>query len=239
MVVHGHQIPLEVVGTMIEMADVAWNAIEHRMDRKVAPKREDEVARIRSENQRLKTLLADNLSVLQDISQASSLAKDCPPDSQLYARLSAVVDTPNFLATLESLNQELEFSPDGDLLCTKDQDVQDVLINGDEGNPNWWVLVKHDMDPDRMDEASGIDDENYVVISEENVVDGIATFIGRCILENPKSKMMSAQELQKAVTKAMGDIRSRGKLKSVWEAGKIIYALSIWGIFLAGIQSFL
>lgn len=236
MVGHGHQIPLEVVGTMIEMADVAWNAIEHRKERKVVPKGDEEVARIRSENHRLKTLLADNLSILQGISQASSLSKDCPPD--LYARLLAVVDTPNFLSTLESLNQELESRTDGNLLCTKDQDVQDVqdvLINGGEGNPNLWVLVKHDTEPDRMEEASGIDDENYVVISEENVVDGIGSFIGRCILENPKSKAMSPQELQKAVTKALGDIRSWGKFKNVWEAGKFIYALSIWGIFLAGL----
>ncbi|XP_020691681.1 uncharacterized protein LOC110106220 [Dendrobium catenatum] len=230
MVGHGHQIPLEVVGTMIEMADVAWNAIEHRRERNVVLKVEEEAARIRSENERLKTLLAENISVLQGISQASSLAKDCPAD--LYTRLLAVVDTQNFLAKLESLNQELESRPDGNLLCTKDQDV---LINGDEGNPNRWVLVKHDMDPDHMEEASGIDDENYIVISEENVVDGIANFIGRCILENPKSKILSSQELQKAVTKALGDIRSRGKFKSVWEAGKIIYTMSLWGIFLAGL----
>ncbi|XP_020584436.1 uncharacterized protein LOC110027378 [Phalaenopsis equestris] len=233
MVGHGHQIPLEVVGTMIEMADVAWNAIEHRRERKVPPKGEEEVARIRSENQRLKTLLAENLSILQGISQASSLARDCPPD--LYARLLAVVDTPNFLATLESLNLELECRPDGDLLFTKDQDMQDVLISGGEGNPNRWVLVKHDMDPDSTEEASGIDDENYVVISEENVVDGLAIFIGRCVLENPISKTMSPQEIQKAVAKALGEIRSWGLLKNVWEAGKVIYTLSIWGIFLAGL----
>ncbi|KAK8966528.1 hypothetical protein KSP40_PGU013569 [Platanthera guangdongensis] len=219
---------------MIEMADVAWNAIEHRMERNAATKEEQEIARIRSENQRLKLLLAENLSLLQDILQDPSLANDCPPD--LHTRLLAVVGNPNFLSTLESLNHES--NPDADLLCTKactDQDMVDVINNVDGGNSNRWVLVKRDLDPDRMEEACAIDNENYVLINEENVVDGIANFIARGILENPKSKTISPEELQKAVTKALCDLRGRGKLKSLWEAGKIIYALSTWGIFIAGL----
>ena len=41
--------------------------------------------------------------------------------------------------------------------------------------------------PNKVEEWSEIDDENYVVISEEHVVDGVANFIARCILANPKS----------------------------------------------------
>lgn len=42
---------------------------------------------------------------------------------------------------------------------------------------------------DNLEETSGIDNENYVIIREENVVDGIAEFIAKCIHENPKSKV--------------------------------------------------
>lgn len=37
------------------------------------------------------------------------------------------------------------------------------------------------------EEKSEIDNENYVVVTEELVVDGVATFMARCILANPKS----------------------------------------------------
>lgn len=63
------------------------------------------------------------------------------------------------------------------------------MIDVDHGEPSWWVWVTHDIVPDCLEEVSGIDNENYVIISEENVVDGVAYFIARCILENPKSKV--------------------------------------------------
>lgn len=79
MVGHGHAIPLEVVGTMIEMADVAWSAVEHRRERK-AEAAEDEISHLKAENLRLRTVLADNLAVLQRLYKSPSVSNDCPPD---------------------------------------------------------------------------------------------------------------------------------------------------------------
>jgi hypothetical protein len=84
---HG-AIPMEVVGTMIEMADVAWHALDHRKHRvKASPEKspaaampEEELERLRSENLRLKSQLADNLAVLQSIYKVPSFSKDCPTD---------------------------------------------------------------------------------------------------------------------------------------------------------------
>lgn len=65
----------------------------------------------------------------------------------------------------------------------------DVPINVDDGKVSWWVWVTSEIAPKSLEEVSGIDDENYVIITEEDVVDGIANFIARCILENQKSKV--------------------------------------------------
>lgn len=43
------------------------------------------------------------------------------------------------------------------------------------------------MIPNDVEEQSGIDDENYLVVCEEHVVDGVANFMARCILSNPKA----------------------------------------------------
>ncbi|KAJ3702898.1 hypothetical protein LUZ61_006603 [Rhynchospora tenuis] len=230
---HG-AIPMEVVGTMIEVADVAWHALEHRKHRVKASSEpevgeEEELEMLRSENLRLKAQLADNLEVLQSIYKAPSVSKDCPPD--LYERLIASVDSANYLKKLESLHEESVAEP------TKpgsEEHSGDVSINVD-GELSWWVWVTEKLDLQNLEEPSGIDNDNYVIISEENVIDGIACFIARCILENPESKTLSPQELHKAVTRAIAGIKERMNWKNIWEAGKVIYSLSTWGIFLAGL----
>ncbi|XP_010926427.1 uncharacterized protein [Elaeis guineensis] len=237
MVGHGHAIPLEVVGTMIEMADVAWSALEYRRERKAEAAEEDEIAQLKAENLRLKTVLADNLAVLQGLSKSPSISKDCPPD--LYTRLVAAADSSSFLAKLESLHQESTDLPNGKFPSSEATGTNlnsvEIMVDVDHGEPSWWVWVTHDIVPGCLEEVSGIDNENYVIISEENVIDGIADFIARCILENPKSKDLTPEELQKTVTRVLGGIKDRSKWRNVWEAGKIIYTLSTWGIALVGL----
>jgi hypothetical protein len=66
-----------------------------------------------------------------------------------------------------------------------------VEIGGNMGNgkKGSWVFVACNTDDANLEEISGIDDENYVIINEEDIVDGLATFVARCILEDPKSKV--------------------------------------------------
>ncbi|EHA8588545.1 putative Dihydrodipicolinate synthase [Cocos nucifera] len=174
---------------MIEMADVAWCAVEYRRERK-ADAAEDEISHLKAENLRLRTVLADNLAILQSLYKCPPVSKDCPPD--LYTRLVAAVDSSSFLTKLESLHQESTDLPNGKPPSSEatggNLNAVEIMIDVDHGEPSWWVWVTHEIDPNCLEEVSGIDNENYVIISEENVVEGIAHFIARCILENPKSK---------------------------------------------------
>lgn len=65
----------------------------------------------------------------------------------------------------------------------------EVLINVDHDQPSWWVWVTDDMVPSKVEERSGIDDENYVIITEEHVVDGIANFMAKCMISHPKARV--------------------------------------------------
>lgn len=64
-----------------------------------------------------------------------------------------------------------------------------ILINVDQENPSWWVWVTDEMAPSNVEEWSGIDDESYVVVNEEHVVDGVANFMAKCIFSNPKAQV--------------------------------------------------
>ncbi|MBA0793287.1 hypothetical protein Gohar_017704, partial [Gossypium harknessii] len=177
----------------------------------------------------------------------------------LYARLVSTVDSRDFLTRLKSLNESdirIEFpfkEASGD-----DIHSAEVLINVDQKEPSWWVWVTDEMVPSNVEEWSGIDDENYIVVSEEHVVDGVANFMAKCLLSNPKAQTLTPEELQKskfasycnyvfnfqmclplymfaAMLKALEDVRKLEKVLSIWHAGKMFYVLSTWGLTLAGL----
>lgn len=61
------------------------------------------------------------------------------------------------------------------------------MITVDQEEPSWWVWVFEDMVSTNAEEKSGIDNENYIVVGEEHVVHGVANFMARCIVANPKA----------------------------------------------------
>lgn len=71
----------------------------------------------------------------------------------------------------------------------------EILTSLDHEEPSWWVWVNEEMIPNDVEEQSGIDNENYLVVSEEHVVDGVANFMARCILSNPKALVCDDQML--------------------------------------------
>ncbi|OEL28539.1 hypothetical protein BAE44_0010443 [Dichanthelium oligosanthes] len=277
-----HKIPLEVAHTLVEIAEVARYAYNHRPGHHVADDGDpdklpagadgggcasEEAERLREENAMLRARLADDLSLLRELHGAPCVSKECPPD--LYNRLMAAVNNASFLAHLEKLQDEsacqhAELSsgnlkepnslPFSALIEPEVEigDIPDKMGNGKKGS---WVLVACDKAGANLEEISGIDNENYVIINEDDIVDGIATFVARCILEDPKSKSLSPAQLQKgmsilhtalklnitpvnscpAVAKALDSMKARWRWSTFWEAGQIIYILTTWGITLAGL----
>ncbi|KAJ9146318.1 hypothetical protein P3X46_028599 [Hevea brasiliensis] len=246
----GRHGAIEAAKTVIEVADVAWKAMEfthhHQLhnhnhenqekDAKCATI-DEELESLRSENQRLRNQLEQNLKLLQNLSESPCLLNDCPPD--LYSRLVATVDSENFLVRLKSLQQAsanktmIEFpfkEATGD-----DIHSAEILINVSHEEPSWWVWVTEEMVPNQVEEQSGIDDENYVVVTEEHVVDGVANFMAKCILSNPKAKSMTPEELQKTVAKALGGVSKFEKILDIWHAGQLFYTLATWGLALWGL----
>ncbi|GLT47097.1 hypothetical protein SLA2020_208160 [Shorea laevis] len=234
---------VEVAKTVLEVADVAWAAAErcHRFhhngthdnqDKSEAAK-DKELESLKSENRRLRNLLEQNLKLLHNISESPAVLNNCPPE--LYARLVATVDSTDFLIRLKSLHEaktKLEF-PFKE--ATGDMHSAEILVNVDHEEPSWWVWVTDEMVPSNVEEWSGIDDENYIIVSEEHVVDGVANFMAKCILSNPKAQNLTPEELQKTLVKALGSIGKMDKIMNIWNAGKTFYMLSTWGLALAGL----
>ncbi|KZV14121.1 hypothetical protein F511_44388 [Dorcoceras hygrometricum] len=236
-------VSVEAAKTVLEVADLAWTALECR-HRHIHHDTEppsgvvgEDAEPLRSENQRLRLLLEKNLMLLQEMSASPALSQNCPPD--LHEKLLSAVSDGRFLNELESLRENL----DGCATCKfpfddpsgADLEKVEVLVNVDSEEPSWWVWVSEEMVPSKIEEKSGIDNESYVIVSEEQVVDGVAYFMARCILANPKTQNLTPQELQKALMKAMGGISTVERMINIWHAGMLFYTLATWGLALASL----
>ncbi|CAJ2674452.1 unnamed protein product [Trifolium pratense] len=238
---------VEVAKTVLEVADVAWTAVEcgHHLrhhDHTVTPNDNDnypsdhDLESLQSENRRLRNLLDQNLKLLYNLSESNSFINNCPPD--LHVRLAATVRSDEYLTRLKCIQQET--ANGGNQFPFKeatevDYQSADILINVDSQEPSWWVWVADETDPINYEECSGIDDESYLIISEEHVVDGVANFMARCIMSNPKALKLSPEELQQNLSKAFAGTSKLERVLDIWNAGKLFYALSTWGLALAGL----
>lgn len=91
----GHHA-MEVTKTVLEVADVAWTAVEvyhhhhnHHSDEgenheestnPITDPRDRELEALRKENLRLRTLLEANLKLFETLAESAALSHDCPKD---------------------------------------------------------------------------------------------------------------------------------------------------------------
>ncbi|CAN6480141.1 unnamed protein product [Victoria cruziana] len=235
---HGGAHPLEVVETVLEVADVAWAALERRHDSRLCATAQEErlfadgeLEWQRAENRRLREIIEENTNVFEALQRSLSLSKDCPDD--LYEQLLKTLKTSSFLKQLDFLKKSSSASSKSDILFKEING--ETLVSVELEEPCWWVLVADEVASNAVEELSEIDDESYLIVNEQHVVDGIANFMARCVVLNPKSQALTPEELHKVLLKAFGHVSHKDKIRKLWHAGKILYALSTWGIALAGL----
>ncbi|KAK6114840.1 hypothetical protein DH2020_007109 [Rehmannia glutinosa] len=219
------RVSMEVAKTVLEVADVAWTAVEcchhhHHHDERPPPLPElkgggdSDTGALRSENERLRQLLEKNLNLLQQISSSPTLLQNCPSD--LHDRLLEAVNSKRFTSELESLRENSTSKFPFDEPTGADLEKAYKLVNVDHEEPSWWVWVSEEMVPINSEEESGIDNENYVIISEEHVVDGVVNFMSRCILANPKTQFVSRpcySETGRTWSPSLEQIGAKGHIK--------------------------
>ncbi|KAL5704302.1 hypothetical protein ACHQM5_022750 [Ranunculus cassubicifolius] len=234
--------PLKMANTVLEVADVAWKAMEFRerhqhhhnhspsIEKALIESEEQQIESLRNENIRLRDILEENLKLLKGLSDCPNVSDDCPPD--LFKKLSATVESANFLTQLDSLHQASLSDPSNHFPFNKATGADlEIIVDMGLKEPSLWVWVAQPSG----EELSGIDNEAYVMVTEEIVVDGVANFIAQCILSNPKAKALKPEELQKLVAKALAGMNKLDYMFKIWHAGQIFLALSTWGFTLAGL----
>lgn len=244
MTVVTHIPRLEVIETAAEVADLAIKAFQHKEES--SHQLRYELDKQLSENQRLRAELENVCKAVQKIQLLhngclnkyedpavcgirDTRQDDCPSD--LYERVRNTVESPSFLTKLNTLTESGEVTVDDPGLIEVEGDT---MVNVSLEDPSWWLWVTDDMVPSNVVEKCGLDNEGFIVVTEEDIMDAISVFIANCILSDSHGKNITPEQLQKFISTALESMNRRNKIKKLWNTGKFMYSATTWGITAIG-----
>ncbi|KAK6125238.1 hypothetical protein DH2020_040982 [Rehmannia glutinosa] len=74
-----------------------------------------------------------------------------------------------------------------------------------------------------------LETEDYVLVRQEDIMEGIASFMAAYLLSLEQTKDMTPNQLQEALRKTFSLERKKGKLRKAWDGSKVIYNVASWG----------
>ncbi|KAL3677799.1 hypothetical protein R1sor_020755 [Riccia sorocarpa] len=236
---------VEVAFHVAEVADVAWGAIGRHRDHVAAEKAvekefvgaEEALEKERLENQKLRAAIKQYEDALQmelerqgskqSLSESLMLSKETAPD--LYDELKKKVESPAFLEKLKNL------PPHDSRHAYLPKSIEDCVFDSEDPN-HWQWISDHDMFAmETKEEKDGLDSEGYVMVNQDDFVDAMANFLAKYISAIPQAKTMAPKELQQTLLKAFATAEKKGKLRRLWETGKLLYTATSWGATVFGL----
>ncbi|KAH9324695.1 hypothetical protein KI387_004873, partial [Taxus chinensis] len=113
----------------------------------------------------------------------------------------------------------------------------DILVNSDLDDASRWLWVTEDAALTKREEKSSLDGQNYIIVTEEDIVEGIALFMARIVAANPQSKNLSPEQLQSTISSTFANMKQTNIIHKLLSAGKVIYTVASWGLALYGLYT--
>ncbi|XAR48509.1 hypothetical protein NMG60_11031357 [Bertholletia excelsa] len=149
----------------------------------------------------------------QEAGEGSSSPCSDQETEELCDLLKSRLECPDFLRKLESAQS---LAP------------QNIAEEGSS-----WDLIN---DSDIWEgECTNLDQEDYIVVKQEDIVDGIACFMAAYLLSLKQTKDLTPNQLQEALSKTFSVKKKKGKLRKAWDGTKVIYNVASWGATAIGI----
>ncbi|CAH8384642.1 unnamed protein product [Eruca vesicaria subsp. sativa] len=99
----------------------------------------------------------------------------------------------------------------------------------EEEGSSWDVVSEDDI------LGVGGTEDDYVVVREEDIADGIACFMATYLSSLKQTKDISPDQLQKALSTMFSVKKRKGKLRKAWEGSKVIYNVASWSATAIGL----
>lgn len=150
---------------------------------------------------------------LDDSGQGSSTTPADTETDELRDLLKSRVECSDFLQKLENAQAS-------------------VPQNLAEEGSSWDMVSENDLWEGGNPELDG---EDYVLVRQEDIVDGIACFMAAYLLSLKQTKDLTPNQLQDALSKTFSLKKKKGKLRKAWDGSKVIYNVASWGATAIGI----
>ncbi|KAK6940232.1 hypothetical protein RJ641_029763 [Dillenia turbinata] len=131
--------------------------------------------------------------------------------SELCDLLKSRVECPDFLEKLETAQVTV---PQNVIECS-----------------SWDVVSETDI----WEGEDAENQEDYVLVRQDDIVEGIACFMAAYLLSLKQTKDLTPNQLQEALSKTFCVKKKKGKLRKAWDGGKVIYNVASWGATAIGI----
>ncbi|KAL1212276.1 hypothetical protein V5N11_026971 [Cardamine amara subsp. amara] len=144
--------------------------------------------------------------------QVSSSDRQDSEADQLYDLIKSRVECDDFLEKIESAQ------------VSAPQHITDGSS---------WDVVSEDELWD--DESMVQSEEDYVLVKEEDIAEGIACFMATYLSSLKQTKDLTPEQLQKALSKMFSVKKRKGKLRKAWDGSKVAYNVASWSATVIGI----
>nr|GLL48127.1 uncharacterized protein LOC109170391 isoform X1 [Ipomoea trifida]GMD93970.1 Inactive serine/threonine-protein kinase roco10 [Ipomoea batatas] len=151
--------------------------------------------------------------VVEENDETSSTPSSDAETEELCDLLKSRVDSPDFLQKLENAQASVPQS------IAEECSSWDIVNDSD---------LWESGDPE-------LDNDDYVLVRQEDIVDGIACFMAAYLLSLKQTKDLTPNQLQEALSKTFSVKKKKGKLRKAWDGSKIIYNVASWGATAVGI----
>ncbi|KAL1212277.1 hypothetical protein V5N11_026971 [Cardamine amara subsp. amara] len=145
--------------------------------------------------------------------QVSSSDRQDSEADQLYDLIKSRVECDDFLEKIESAQVSAP---------------QHITEDGSS-----WDVVSEDELWD--DESMVQSEEDYVLVKEEDIAEGIACFMATYLSSLKQTKDLTPEQLQKALSKMFSVKKRKGKLRKAWDGSKVAYNVASWSATVIGI----
>ncbi|XP_010272934.1 PREDICTED: uncharacterized protein LOC104608600 [Nelumbo nucifera] len=111
-----------------------------------------------------------------------------------------------------------------------------VPQNMAEDGSSWDLVSENDIwEGGNIDGDIESDQDGYVLVTQEDIVEGIACFMATYMLSLKQTKDLTPNQLQEALSKTFSVKKKKGKLRKAWDGSKVIYNVASWGATAVGI----
>ncbi|XP_010442440.1 PREDICTED: uncharacterized protein LOC104725471 isoform X1 [Camelina sativa] len=97
---------------------------------------------------------------------------------------------------------------------------------------SWDVVSEDDL---WDDESMAQSEEDYVLVREEDIAEGIACFMATYLSSLKQKKDLTPEQLQKALSRMFSVKKRKGKLRKAWDGSKVAYNVASWSATVIGI----